>query len=316
MAAMAAEQLLRQVPTLKCRYLADASELTREQWLELRRKGIGGSDTAPILGLSPYKSIFGIYVEKVEGSTFEGNIHTEFGNWMEPHIREEFPKRFFKAEGIDVAVFEYPYVLQHPTIDIFMANLDGVMEHPEYGTGIIEIKTASEMQWKQWQDDELPDSYYCQVQHYLNVTGLDYAYIVALVGKKLLWKYISRNDEFISLVSERLIDFWNTYIIPKEAPSPMGLDDDADILKKLYGKEAAGKLVDLPDHQNDYDRYKEIAKEVKELEQEQEAIKQKFMQAMGDCEVAFIGKKKVTWKTTERKGYVVQPTSYRSLRVY
>lgn len=309
MVAMAAEKL-------QSITLTNAHEITHEEWLESRRKGIGGSDVAAILGLNPYKSSFGVYVDKVEGSTFEGNIHTEFGNWMEPHIRAEFPRRFKKFEGIDISVYEYPFVLQHPVVDFFIANLDGLMERPEYGTGIIEIKTASEMQWKQWQEDDIPDAYYCQVQHYLNVTGLPYAYVVALVGKRLLWKMVPRNDEFISLISTRLIEFWDNYVIPKVAPMPSGLDDDTDILKRLYGKEQPGAYVELHGSQTDYDRYKELAASIKELGMEQEAIKQRFMQAMGTSELAFVGKKKITWKTTERKGYTVQPTSFRSLRVY
>jgi predicted phage-related endonuclease len=96
----------------------------------------------------------------------------------------------------------------------------------------------------------------------------------------------------------------------------MGLDDDTDILKKLYEKEDSGKCVELHDHQSDYDRYKELAAEIKTLNMEQEAIKQKFMQALGDAELGFVGNKKVTWKTTHRKGYYVEPNSYRAIRVY
>ena len=97
---------------------------------------------------------------------------------------------------------------------------------------------------------------------------------------------------------------------------PSGLDDDADILKRLYGKEQPGAYVELHDRQDDYDRYKDLAKAIKELGLEQEAIKQRFMQAMGTSELAYIGNKKITWKTTHRKGYTVEPTSFRALRVY
>lgn len=296
--------------------MTNARELTREEWLESRRKGIGGSDVAAILGVNPYKSAFGVYMDKIEGTTFEGNIHTEFGNWMEPNIRAEFPKRFKKYEGINIQVYEYPYVLQHPTVEYFIANLDGLMDHPEFGTGIIEIKTASEMQWKQWQDNEIPDMYYCQVQHYLNVTGLSYAYIVALVGKRLLWKLVIRDDEFIELMATRLKTFWEEHIIPKIAPAPAGLDDDTDLLKRLYGTEQPGTYVELHEYQDDYDRYKSLSAELKKLELEQESIKQKFMQALGESELGYVGNKKITWKTTHRKGYTVEPKSFRSLRIY
>ena len=301
---------------IKARVIADVSDMPEKDWLALRRHYLGASEVSAVLGINPYKSCFGVYVDKVEGSTFEGNIHTEFGNWMEPHIRAEFPKRFLKDEGTEIKVSAYPYMLQHPEHDCLSVNLDGIVEHPEYGVGVIEIKTAGEMQWKQWQEDELPDMYFCQIQQELSITGLSYAYVVALVGKRLLWKYVARDDEFIELMTPQLLEFWNDFVIPKQAPAPMGLDDDTDILKKLYEKEDSGKYVELHDHQSDYDRYKELAAEIKALNMEQEAIKQKFMQALGNAELGFVGNKKVTWKTTHRKGYYVEPNSYRTLRVY
>ena len=298
--------------------IADAREITREQWLDIRRSYIGGSDVSAILGINPYKSIFGVYAEKVLGVSedLSDNVHVEFGNKMEPIIRDWFPQAFLKAEGIEIEVIEYPYMIQHPSIPFLAANLDGLIVHPEFGQGLIEIKTAGENQWRLWEEDNIPDQYYCQIAHYLNVTGLSYAYVVALVGKRLLWKYVARDDEFIELMTPRLLEFWNDFVIPKQAPAPMGLDDDTNILKKLYEKEDSGKCVELHDHQSDYDRYKELAAEIKALNMEQEAIKQKFMQALGDAELGFVGNKKVTWKTTHRKGYYVEPNSYRAIRVY
>lgn len=319
MVAMAAEKLQTLIDPgfgIKGIVIADTTDMPESEWLELRRHYIGASEVAAVLGINPYKSNFGVYIDKTQGSNFEGNIHTEFGNWMEPHIREEFPKRFLKEEGIAIHVYAYKYMLRHPEHVCLSVNLDGIVEHPEHGVGVIEIKTASEMQWRQWQDDELPDMYYAQIQQELSITGLDYAYVVALVGKRLLWKLIPRNDEFINLMTPRLLDFWESYVIPRIEPMPMGLDDDADILKKLYEKEEGGKFVELHDHQNDYDRYKELSAEIKELGLEQEAIKQRFMQAIGSAELAFVGNKKITWKTTHRKGYTVEPTSFRALRVY
>ncbi len=301
---------------IKAYVIADASIMEEKDWLKLRRNYIGASEVAAILGINPWKSSFGVYVDKVQGSTFEGNIHTEFGNWMEPHIRAEFPKRFFKKEGVEIKVHAYPYMLQHPDYSFLSVNLDGIVEHPEHGVGVIEIKTASEMQWKEWQDDNLPEHYYAQIQQELSITGLDYAYVVALVGKKMLWHYIPRNDDLIALITPQLIDFWENYVVPRIEPVPTGLDDDTNILKKLYGKEDSGKYVELHDRQNDYDRYKELATEIKVLGMEQEALKQKFMQALGDAELGFVGNKKITWKTTHRKGYTVEPTSFRALRVY
>jgi len=302
---------------IKARVIADTRGMSESDWLALRKHYLGASEVAAVLELNPWRSGFGVYADKVLGSTedLSDNIHIEFGNWMEPHIRAEFPKRFLKVEGIAIDVWEYPYMLQHPEYDCLSVNLDGLMNHPEHGTGLIEIKTASEMQWKEWQDDELPPQYYAQIQQELNINGLPYAYVVALVGKRMVWKLIPRNDEFIAIMTDMLLKFWNNHIVAKEAPLPTGLDDDAKVLKRLYGSEVPGKLVELHDYQKEYDQYKKNAKEIKYLELEQESIKQGFMQALGDAEIGFVGSKKITWKTTHRKGYEVKPTSFRAMRI-
>ncbi|MFT9495926.1 YqaJ viral recombinase family protein [Anaerosolibacter sp.] len=314
--------------------LANVNELTREQWLEQRRKGIGGSDVAAILGLNPYKGPLGVYIDKIEGSSFEGNIHTEFGNWMEPHIRTEFPNRFERFERAKVYAVEYPHVLQHSEMDYLVANIDGLVWHEEDYTitldndtaevlhikagdhGILEIKTASEMQWKEWKDDKLPDSYYFQCQHYMSVTGLKYSVIVALVGKRLLWKYIPRNDEVISIMTDRCREFWENHIIPKCPPAPIGLENDTSILKAMYGEESKGKIIELHHFQEDRNRYKDLSKQIKALEQEQEAIKQRIMSEMGDAEVAMIGKNTAKWRMISKSGYTVEPKTYRQFNLY
>jgi len=164
-------------------------------------------------------------------------------------------------------------------------------------------------------DDELPEQYYAQIQEELSITGLDYAYVVALVGKRLIWKYIPRNNDFIFAMTDLLVSFWNDHILALEPPLPSGYDSDAATLKALYGSEESGTVVEMHDMQGYYDRYKEIANEIKILSQEQEGIKQAFMQTMGEAEVGFVGNKKVTWKTTFRKGYEVKPTSFRAMRI-
>ena len=302
---------------MQSRFICNISNLTEADWLELRRHYIGASEVAAIMGLNPYASAFKVWTDKVENihDDLSGNVHVAFGNWMEPHIRAEFPIRFLKEEGIEIEALEFPFMLQHPVHDCMSCSLDGIILHPELKTGVIEIKTASEMQWREWEEDKIPDMYYAQVQQQLNITGLKYAYIVALVGKKLLWKMVPRNEQFISIINERVLEFWHNHIVTKLAPLPAGYADDAEILKAQYPNERPGTIIRLDQCQADYNRYKELARAAKEMNLEAEAIKQKFMQAMGDNEVAMIGDKKITWKTVNRKGFVVEPKSFRMLRI-
>lgn len=296
--------------------LADLETMEHDDWLRLREDYLGASEVAAALGLNTYKSPLRLYLDKMgQAEDLSDNEHVEFGIQMEGPIREWFGKRFAKAEGVDIKVYKYPFTLRHPEIEFLSASPDGIIEHPEHGTGLIEIKTASERMWHEWEGDNLPDMYYMQIQSQLCVTGLDYAYIVALVGKKLLWKFVPRNDEVIQVMVEQASRFWSDHVLAKVPPAPMGLSSDTDALKLLY-PEPTGEVIQLHHFQEDYNRYKELKKLEKELGLEVEAIKQRFMAEMGTAETAIVGNKKVTWKMVERKEYTVAASVSRQFRIY
>lgn len=315
--------------------ICDLREKTEEEWLEIRRSYIGASDIAAIAGENPWTSAITIYLQKTEGfyEDLSENEHVEFGKEMEDKIRDWFARKFSKVEGIPIQVREYPFMLRHPENEIFACNPDGIVFFPAgYSkvdeatgelieiqpgkVGNIEIKTASMTQWREWQDDEVPSMYYLQTQHQHYVMGLDYTFLVALVGKRLLWKYIPRNEAVIKSLVAIGENFWNENVLKKQPPAPEGIDDAKKALLHMYGQEDRGEAVNLSDMQADYDRYKELKKLHKELDQDIKAIAQKFMARMGTAETAYIGSKKATWKTINRSGYEVKPTSFRQFRLY
>ena len=77
------------------RKMTPTGNLTREEWLQLRRNGIGGSDASVIMGKNPYRSILQLWEEKTGKLpvTDNGNEFTYWGNVMEPIIRKEFMNR-------------------------------------------------------------------------------------------------------------------------------------------------------------------------------------------------------------------------------
>ena len=44
--------------------LANTKDMEREEWLKVRKKGIGSSDAAAAIGLNPYKSQLELWMEK------------------------------------------------------------------------------------------------------------------------------------------------------------------------------------------------------------------------------------------------------------
>src|SRR6476620_3868255 len=125
--------------------LLDKTGMTEADWQEYRRKqqGIGGSDVAVILGLSPYKSAFSLWLEKtgqVKAKPVQ-NEYVEWGNLLEPVIRDKFRRE----TGFEV--YENPYVLQHDEHEFMVANIDGEVVDPAYNgeRGILEIKTIGKL---------------------------------------------------------------------------------------------------------------------------------------------------------------------------
>ncbi|MDI9469046.1 MAG: YqaJ viral recombinase family protein [Bacillota bacterium] len=153
---------------------------SRDHWLEERRKGIGGSDAAAILGLSPWKSNTQLWEEKtgLREPDQPSNLEAiEYGNRAEGSLRQLFKLDFpeFKVR------YRNHQILQSNIAPWMQASLDGELTDRDGRQGILEIKTtriASSMQSESWAG-QVPQTYYCQLLHYLLVTGYDFAVLVA-----------------------------------------------------------------------------------------------------------------------------------------
>ena len=197
------------------------NDMTHEEWLEVRKKGIGGSDIAAILGFNHYKSPLAIYLDKTDQKIPEDkeNVAAEVGLELEPYLSKKFTKLIKDTEGIDIELFEMPEVLQHDEIDYFLVNLDRWFVHPQRGNCVVELKTTTEFKRDLWVGDEVPDEYYCQVQWQLMITGFKCGYLVVLIGNRIVdVKLIPRNEEFIQDLKQKGITFWQEFV-QKEIPS-------------------------------------------------------------------------------------------------
>lgn len=146
-----------------------------ESWLKNRRKYIGGSDVACILGLNPYKTNVQLFREKkglVEPDDLSDNPLVQYGTQAEEHIRA-----LFALDHPELKVDYVPNNSWRNTEYPFAAcSLDGWSTDEDGRKGILEIKTANitnAQQSAKWKD-AIPDNYYCQVLFYLGVTGWEY----------------------------------------------------------------------------------------------------------------------------------------------
>ena len=204
--------------------------LTYKEWLSIRKSGLGGSDIAAALGLSPWKSALELWQEKVSGQSQpqQENEAMIWGRIMEPIIAREFVKR----SGLQVNPFRS--MLQSPQYPWMLANLDGLIEDPHRGVGVFEVKTASAYKQAEWAEGRCPDAYMLQLAHYLAVTGLDFAVVCVLIGgNKLQWSTVERDDELIASVIDLERHFWQ-YVLTNTPPPVDSSSACADMLKNKY----------------------------------------------------------------------------------
>lgn len=204
--------------------------MTREEWLEERKKGIGGSDAATILGLNPYKTSIQLWEEKTgrkQAEDISDKPYVQYGTKAEDHLRELFKLDFPQYE----VSHQENTIIKHPTYPFLFASLDGQLVDKETGElGVLEIKTSEilrSMQKEKWKE-KIPDNYYCQVLHYLNVTGYSFAVLKAQLrydyngNIRLETKHytIKRQEveEDIKLLCEKEIEFWTKYVEKDVAP--------------------------------------------------------------------------------------------------
>ena len=200
-----------------------------DEWLQLRLKGIGGSEAAAVIGQSPWCSNVELWKRKtgkVTAPDISNNEAVQYGHDAEPLIRGLFALDYahkYKTEYL--GEFDMVYNSEHPFI---FATLDGRLTEIETGRkGILEIKTTSilrSMQKENWWKDGkpcVPQQYFIQVLHQMLASGFDFAILHA----QLKYEYgdtpedirserrtylIERNDhlEDLEYLKEKEVYFW------------------------------------------------------------------------------------------------------------
>lgn len=140
-----------------CRMLAkvlvSTEGMSYSDWLDYRRRGIGGSDASVICGINRYKSPVELWMEKTNQlQVQESGEAAYWGTQLEPFVRDEFTKR----TGIEVS--KPSVILQSTEHSFMLANLDGICEVQNVGRCIFEAKTASAYKTGEW-EDTIPDEY-------------------------------------------------------------------------------------------------------------------------------------------------------------
>lgn len=269
----------------------DSKSATREEWLKVRKLGLGGSDMSAVLGVNNWRSPLDVWLDKTSDTVEEKESEPMYwGTILEDIVAQEFAKRTgwkVRNNNFTLQSEEYPYLL---------ANIDREIVGLDAG---LECKTANAFKADEWQGDSVPDSYYIQCQHYMAVTGKASWWIAALIGgNTFVYKEIKRNEEVIKAIVDTGREFWNL-VETKTMPAPDDSKACSEALKKLY-QQSNGKAIELPaEYSNAVVDYLKIKDQLTELESQKRGIENLLKDYMKDAEKATACDHVVSWKTTK-----------------
>lgn len=298
------------------------NEQQRAEWLQGRRKGIGGSDVAAVLGISPYKTPLDVWNDKLGlPEDHEPSEAAYWGTTLEDTVAKEFQKRTgYKVQRVD-------HQFQDPENPWMIANIDRAIINPMIASRVRPLKTEKEVKtyaelsgverpintdiafeaktastfmanlWGPSQELEInqgnfttehviPLYYETQVQWYCGILKLKGMFLGVLIGGadyRMYW--IEARPDVFEAIKEKCKTFWFENVLKKVPPEPVNIKD----VLKLYGKtngeilEAQGDLV------VDVGEYVRVDGQIKELQKEKDLLKNKVAIQLKDYEAVSIG---------------------------
>lgn len=268
------------------------SNLSHEEWLNLRKTGIGGSDAGAICGLNPYVSAIHVFRDKTsETVSLMDNEAMRQGRDLEDYVAS----RFSDATGLKVRRSNMMYrSIEHP---FMIADVDRLIVGEDAG---LECKTASAYNADKWKDDKIPAHYLAQCYHYMAVTGKKEWYIaVVILGKEFKYAKITWDDSVIQnliTIEER---FWNENVLAGVMPDPDGTAVCDEILNEYFHTAIKEQAVELYGFDEKLRRREEVISLQEKLEQERKQIEQEIKLYMGQSELGYSDNFHVSWSNVD-----------------
>ena len=281
------------------RRLANTKNMDYQEWLEVRKQGIGSSDAATACGLNPYMSMLELWLTKT--GRVQQNLEDEskgvaplyWGKQLEPLVAEYY------SLHTNNKVRRVNAVLQHPDPDksFMLANLDySVVGSDE--VQILECKTAGEYGARLWRDG-VPLYVLCQVQHQLAVTGKQAAHVCVLIcGHETKIFKVTRSESVIQHIIKAERYFWEC--VEKDTPPSVDASESAaQAILQLYPAHIPLTLEDFSQNENANLMFDNLIKMKEEIQHKQERfdqLKHHIQMLMKDAERAVFSRGSVVWK--------------------
>lgn len=272
--------------------LAKTKNMSREEWLQWRCRGIGGSDVSVLAGINKFKSVYELWMEKTgqieTAETESENAH--FGSVLEEVVKKEFMERTglkVRAKHMLMQSEEHPYMI---------GDFDGVInDNGEFY--IFEAKTASAYRQNEF-EESVPPEYLLQCQHYLAISGYKKVFLAALIGgNHFVIHEIERDEVLIEGIIAMEKYFWEVNVLQGVEPEADGSEATTRFLNERYD-ESNGETVQLPEEAlTILSRYDKVSSRLDELNRVKNLLSNQLKAYMEDNEYGVVGDRKVSWKT-------------------
>lgn len=280
--------------------LVSTKDLSRDAWLDVRKRGIGSSDSSAAIGLNPYKSPLELWLEKTNRDQHLAKPNPDddsapvfWGVVLEPVVASQYQRRSGNK------VRKVNAVLQHPEIPWMLANIDREVVGSA-DVQILECKTAGINGAKLWRDG-VPKYVEVQVMHQLAVTGKQAADVAVLLGGQQLEVYrIERDELLIKHLIELERQFW--HYVETDTPPPADGSDSAERALRLLYPEDDGEELDFTQDQALNEAFftlKQVRHTQAELNQRESELKQMLQQAIGSASKALFADGSISWKKSK-----------------
>ena len=275
-----------------CTMLSTES-MGRGEWLEERRKGIGGSDAAAIIGLNPWATPYTVYLDKLGLlSEKEETEAMRQGRDLEDYVA----KRFTEETGKKVQ--RCKYMIQNPAYPFALADIDRRVVGEDAG---LECKTTSALDIRQFHGVDFPEKYYAQCVHYLAVTGAKRWHLAVLVFGKGFFVYtLDRDEAEIAALMATESAFWEK-VQNQTPPDITGGEADSAAVDGIYKQSEPGEIADLFGMDSLFFQMQAADMSLKISKAAKDTAANQIKERMKTAEEGTCGPFRCTWKTQTRR---------------
>lgn len=253
-----------------------------------KMKGLGASDMATIMGLSPYQTRLQLWARltgRIEPKDLSENQAVEWGKRLERVVSEKF------SDAHDVKLMAYKKRYTHPEFPFISCELDNIIVGTEE---LVEIKTVGARAWKEWADQEaIPQMVIVQVMTQLGLTGRKVGWIACLCGgQQYIEKKIEFNQELYDAIIKAAVEFWQ---LVETDVAPDASAGDSDTLVEIYPN--SNEVLEAVESLNDaISQRQSLQKQIDDMTEEKKEIENQIKAVIGEKQGVKTSKFLVTWK--------------------